>query len=114
MVPAACQSVRERHVQRIRVKRFRYALGLLHRCPRAAQWRQLSVASAIQSALGAGNDAVIALQLAARLLLGDMQRGFIRDYAAARQSINAAPDPQLSPLEWPKPAKAARGAKALL
>ncbi len=75
---------------------------------RRAQWCPLSVASAIQSALGAGNHAVIALQRAARLLLGDMQRGFIRDYAAARQSINAAADSQLSRLEWPKPARLRR------
>ncbi|CBW74785.1 unnamed protein product [Mycetohabitans rhizoxinica HKI 454] len=40
--------------------------------------------------VGAGNDAVIALQRAARLPLGDMQRGFIRDYAVTGQSINAA------------------------
>lgn len=69
-----------RHGQRCAAPKRAAGLRAMHRTASATR----------DDCVGAGNDAVITLQLAARPPLGDMQRGLIRDYAAASQPINTA------------------------
>jgi CHAD domain-containing protein len=103
-------SARDRHVQRIHAKRLRYALEFFAPLfgTRALK-RYAKTVEKIQSTLGAGNDAAIALQLADQLTLSDAQRGFIRGYAAASQHVAAREGDRLvARLKRPKLAKAFR------
>jgi CHAD domain-containing protein len=103
-------SAQERHAQRIRAKRLRYALEFF--APLLSR-RTLEVyaptVSRIQDTLGAGNDAAVALRFSQRLELSDTQRGFIRGYAAASQRMAARDSEQfVKRLKRPRLAKKLR------